>query len=467
MAYQAGLAGDRRALPRPRRKAADFVVAHGPSFGSSAGRSRAATRRRRSRPRSPGWSRPARIADVNGDPAAARVYRATADHFQRSIKGWTVTTTGPYGAGRYFIRLSKNGDPNAAHHLQPRQRQPRRPTSARSSTPGFLELTRLGDPAAGRPRRAAVAADRGQTSSAADADRARASTATAPTRPAPRTATATATCPTRRTARRTAQPWPTGERGLGAPVAGAVRRAGRARDLQAGDRSGAAALAAAGMDAFASGIGLVPEQAWENPTWPPSPFGSRPDDSPRSASQPARPAGSASPLTWAQAQEARLALSTRAPAGRSSSRAIVRARYVDQTPPANIADDRHRAGRRRADPRRERPRSPAPRRPARPSTVASTPTDIAGDATRVTTTAAASDGVVLARPCRLAFGTNVLTVASAPWAARPATRRVLDHVRRDHRHDRARRRPTRRATTTGRALSSTRRRTTSSPARST
>ena len=25
-----------------------------------------------------------------------------------------MTTTGPYGAARYFIRLSKTGDPNAA-----------------------------------------------------------------------------------------------------------------------------------------------------------------------------------------------------------------------------------------------------------------------------------------------------------------------------------------------------------------
>src|SRR5204862_6852803 len=86
----------------------------------------------------------ARIADLHGAPDAARVYRATADHFQRSIKGWTVTSTGPYGSGRYFIRLSRNGDPDAAisyglgnGSVSADQRS--------VVDAGFLELTRLGE----------------------------------------------------------------------------------------------------------------------------------------------------------------------------------------------------------------------------------------------------------------------------------------------------------------------------------
>jgi len=46
-------------------------------------------------------------------PARAQLYQATADDFQRTIKTWAVTTSGPDGP-RYFIRLSKTGDPNAA-----------------------------------------------------------------------------------------------------------------------------------------------------------------------------------------------------------------------------------------------------------------------------------------------------------------------------------------------------------------
>jgi hypothetical protein len=52
------------------------------------------------------------IARLNGHPVRADIYQATAD-FSRSIKAWTVTTSGPY-APRYFIRLSQTGDPNAA-----------------------------------------------------------------------------------------------------------------------------------------------------------------------------------------------------------------------------------------------------------------------------------------------------------------------------------------------------------------
>src|SRR4029077_472799 len=53
------------------------------------------------------------LADANHDPLSAAVWRGVADDYQRSVKGWTVSTSGPL-APRYFIRLSKTGDPNAA-----------------------------------------------------------------------------------------------------------------------------------------------------------------------------------------------------------------------------------------------------------------------------------------------------------------------------------------------------------------
>ena len=54
------------------------------------------------------------LADANHDTASAQVWRGVADDWQRSIKGWTVTTNGPLSKDPYFIRLSKTGDPNAA-----------------------------------------------------------------------------------------------------------------------------------------------------------------------------------------------------------------------------------------------------------------------------------------------------------------------------------------------------------------
>jgi GH15 family glucan-1,4-alpha-glucosidase len=52
-----------------------------------------------------------RLALAAGDPARAALYLATADDYQRNVKAWTVTSTGPYGTGRYFIRLAVTGHP--------------------------------------------------------------------------------------------------------------------------------------------------------------------------------------------------------------------------------------------------------------------------------------------------------------------------------------------------------------------
>src|SRR3989440_216524 len=112
MAWQAGLAGDDTLWPHVKA-AADFVVSHGPSFGSERWEEQSGYSPSTIAAEIAGLVAAGATADRHGDHASAIVYRATADQFQRSIKGWTVTTSGPYAA-RYFIRLSKTGDPNAA-----------------------------------------------------------------------------------------------------------------------------------------------------------------------------------------------------------------------------------------------------------------------------------------------------------------------------------------------------------------
>ena len=83
------------------------------------------------------------IAASHGDTARADLYQATADDFQRNIKSWTVTTTGPDGP-RYFIRLSKTGDPNAAISYSLGNGGPT--LDQRSVLDGgFQELVRLGE----------------------------------------------------------------------------------------------------------------------------------------------------------------------------------------------------------------------------------------------------------------------------------------------------------------------------------
>ncbi len=52
------------------------------------------------------------IARGNGDTARAASYKAKADEFQKNVQAWTATTNGPYSAKPYYLRLTKDGNPN-------------------------------------------------------------------------------------------------------------------------------------------------------------------------------------------------------------------------------------------------------------------------------------------------------------------------------------------------------------------
>src|SRR5205823_14188544 len=75
--------------------------------------------------------------------------------------------------------------------------------------------------------------------------------------------------------------------------------------LVAGNRDGAASLLL-GMSRFASGVGLVPEQDWEQSDLAASPYGTDPTVASIGFANGAA-AGSASPLTWSAASFVRLA----------------------------------------------------------------------------------------------------------------------------------------------------------------
>ena len=53
------------------------------------------------------------VARRNGAPAKAAAYEATADDWQRRVESWTATTTGPYSPRPYYLRVTKDGDPDA------------------------------------------------------------------------------------------------------------------------------------------------------------------------------------------------------------------------------------------------------------------------------------------------------------------------------------------------------------------
>jgi glucoamylase len=83
---------------------------------------------------------------------------------------------------------------------------------------------------------------------------------------------------------------------------------------------------------MSSGLGLVPEQAWEDPDTPASPYGSHPKTASIGFTN-GKAAGSADPLIWAQAQYLRLVLDLQA-GHLLDQPAIARNRYVSSGPPA-------------------------------------------------------------------------------------------------------------------------------------
>jgi glucoamylase len=113
MAAQLGMT-DATLYQQHVKPAANFVAARGPSFGAERWEEQGGFSPSTIAAEIAGLIAAADLADANGDAVSAAVWRGVADDFQRSVKGWTVTTNGPLSASPYFIRLSKSGDPNAA-----------------------------------------------------------------------------------------------------------------------------------------------------------------------------------------------------------------------------------------------------------------------------------------------------------------------------------------------------------------
>ena len=114
MAYLTGLSSDQALYTDHVRRAADYLVSHGPSFGNERWEEQGGYSPSTIAAEIAGLTAAAHIAHVQGDDARARVYQAVADDFQRTVKKQTVTTTGSYSPKPYFTRLTKNGDPDSA-----------------------------------------------------------------------------------------------------------------------------------------------------------------------------------------------------------------------------------------------------------------------------------------------------------------------------------------------------------------
>ncbi|MFL6066136.1 MAG: glucodextranase DOMON-like domain-containing protein [Gaiellaceae bacterium] len=309
MAYQLGLTGASLYSDHIKR-AANFVAAHGPAFGVERWEEQSGYSPSTIAAEIAGLVAAAEIARANGDAASAAVWLGVADSWQRQVKGWTVTTTGTLGP-RYFIRLSKTGDPNAAISYNVGNGGPTLDQRAVVDA-GFLELVRLGllraeDPDVLRSLQVVDATIKSTTSNGpgwhrynGDGYGDRASDG---------------------------RPWaPSGE---GTGHLWPALSAERGEHEHATGNAAVATALLDGMSRFASGVGLIPEQNWELPAVAASPFGTDPTVASIGFVN-GGAAGSAAPLTWSAASFVRLAATLAA--GRNVVLpAATQARYVART----------------------------------------------------------------------------------------------------------------------------------------
>jgi len=286
MAYQLGMTGE-DLYQNHIKPAANFVASHGPAYGVERWEEQNGYSPSTIAAEVTGLVAAAEIAQANGDIQSAQVWLGTADDWQRSLEGWTVTTNGPLSSHPYFIRLSKTGDPNAAISYNLGNGGP---TLDQRSVidAGFLEMVRLGltpynDPAVTESLPVVDTTIKTVTSSGPGWHRYNgdgygdAASNGHPWAP---------------TGQGTGHVWPllTEERGE--------------YTLASGDISGAISLLQT-MRSFAGGVGLIPEQDWELPDLPASPYGTDPTLASIGFVN-GQPAGSANPLTWAEGAYIRL-----------------------------------------------------------------------------------------------------------------------------------------------------------------
>ena len=267
--------------------AANFVASHGPSFGPERWEEQGGYSPSTIAAEIAGLIAAADIANVNHDTQSAAVWHGVADDWQRSVKGWTVTTNGPLASHPYFIRLSKTGDPNAAISYNLGNGGP---TLDQRSVidQGFLELARLGilsvnDPAIVQSLPVVDSTISTNTPSGLGWHRYNGDGYGDG---------ATDGHPWAPSGQGTGHLWPplTGERAE--------------YDLATGHLFTAVQRLST-MQKFASGVGLIPEQDWELPNLAASPYGSDPTTA-SIGFQNGHPAGSSAPLFWAVGAYVRL-----------------------------------------------------------------------------------------------------------------------------------------------------------------
>jgi glucoamylase len=98
------------------KPAADYIVAHGPATAQERWEENGGYSPATLAAEIAGLVCAADLARQAGDSSGAERYLQTADDWNRNIETWTLTTSGPLGKGRYYLRIS-DGNPNAGTQL--------------------------------------------------------------------------------------------------------------------------------------------------------------------------------------------------------------------------------------------------------------------------------------------------------------------------------------------------------------
>ncbi len=320
-AWQAGLAGDRSLYLDHIRPAADFLAANGPADGVERWEEQTGFSPSTMADEVAGLVAAAAIARVQGDTASERLFLATADNFRRLILATTVTDNGPLSSQPYFIRVDKTGNPDQAYDYTLGNGDPGSYDQRAVVDQGFLELTRLGELPASSPLITNSLAVTSATISA----------------PTPSgtgilryNGDGYGDCEVSvfEDCQVNGQPWATTDEGTGHPWPVLSGENGEYQILAGGTSALDADLGF--MLTSASGVGLVPEQVWNYPDVPASPYGSDPATASIGFTD-GQADGSAAPLTWAQAQLLRL-ISDMAAGKLLEQPSIVAGRYLSSPP---------------------------------------------------------------------------------------------------------------------------------------
>ncbi|HXG83090.1 MAG TPA: glycoside hydrolase family 15 protein [Pyrinomonadaceae bacterium] len=139
LAYQLGKT-DRETYENNIKKSADYIVKAGPKSQQERWEEKAGYSPSTIAAEIAALVCAAEIARINGDETSAEIYLKTADDWARNVEKWTATTSGKYGDGNYYLRLTKNGTPDAGDKIELDGTFDEREIV----DAGFLELVRLG-----------------------------------------------------------------------------------------------------------------------------------------------------------------------------------------------------------------------------------------------------------------------------------------------------------------------------------